>query len=85
MIQRLENGFNRIPDVKFCVDLDIDRQHITTSGTPDQIDALIREEVTKLGSKKGGLMMIYGRYPGIHLEKIKAVMDAMERYATYYS
>jgi len=28
--------------------------------------------------------MIYGLYPGIPLENIKAVMDAMERYAAFY-
>ena len=48
------------------------------------IDALIREEVTKLGRKEGGLMMIYGLYPGVPLANVKALMDAMERYATYF-
>ena len=68
-----------------CIDLDIDRQRITPFGTPQQIEALIREEVTKLGSKAGGLMMIYGLYPNVPLENVKALMDAMERYAFYYS
>ena len=49
------------------------------------MDALVREEVEKLGSKQGGLMMIYGLYPGVPLENAKALMDAMEKYATYYS
>lgn len=48
-------------------------------------DALIREEVEKLGSRQGGLMMVYGLYPGVPLENAKAVMDAMERYAAYYN
>ena len=69
---------------KTCIELDIDRQHITPTGTPAQIDALIREEVMKLGSKKGGLMMIYGLYAGVPLENVKAVMDAMEKYAFYW-
>jgi hypothetical protein len=30
-------------------------------------------------------MMIYGLYPGVPLENVKAIMDAMERYATFYS
>ena len=50
-----------------------------------QIDDLIKEEVEKLGSKQGGLMMIYGLYPGVPIENIKALMDAMEKYAIYYS
>ena len=49
-----------------------------------EVDALIREEVEALGSKDGGLMMIYGLYPGVPLENVAALMDAMERYATYY-
>jgi hypothetical protein len=70
---------------RVCVDLDIDRQRITAQGTPRQIDELVREEVEKIGRKKGGLMMIYGLYPGVPLENVKALMDAMEKYATHYS
>ena len=32
----------------------------------------------------GGQMLIYGLYPGVPLENVKALMDAMERYAGYY-
>lgn len=69
---------------KVCVDLDIDRQKITPKGTPEQIDELIGYEVKKLGSKQGGLMMTYGLYPGVPIGNVKAVMDAMEKYAFYY-
>ncbi|MCK5198434.1 MAG: hypothetical protein KAR21_08790 [Spirochaetales bacterium] len=87
-LQDLVNGIDWIADKfagKVCVDLDIDRQNITFSGTPGQIDALIREEVEKIGSKQGGLMMIYGLYPGVPLENVSALMDAMERYSAFYS
>jgi hypothetical protein len=70
---------------RICIDLDIDRQQITCFGNPEQIDNLIRQEVEKLGSREGGLMMIYVLYPGVPLENVKAIMDAMERYATFYS
>jgi len=87
-LQDLVNGIDWIAE-RFagttCVELDIDRQAITPYGSPAQIDALIREEVTKLGSKAGGLMMVYGLYPGVPLENAKAVMDAMETYAAYYA
>ncbi len=66
---------------RICIELDIDRQTITRFGSPAEIDALIREEVEKLGNKQGGLMMIYGLYPGVPLENAKAVMDAMTNYA----
>ncbi len=81
------NGIDWIADKfagKVCIELDIDRQFITPNGTVEQIDALIREEVQKIGSKEGGLMMIYGLYPGVPLKNVKALMDAMERYAFYY-
>jgi uroporphyrinogen decarboxylase len=87
-LQDLVNGVDWIREKlagRVCIDLDIDRQQITRFGTPEEIDALIREEVEKLGSRRGGLMMIYGWYPGIPLENVKAVMDAMERYSGYYS
>ena len=87
-LQDLVNGVEWIAEQyagKVCIDLDIDRQRITPHGTPDEIDALIREEVEKLGSKAGGLMMIYGLYPGVPLENVKAVMDAMEKYATFFN
>lgn len=87
-LQDLVNGIDWIKDKlagRVCIDLDIDRQRVTPSGTPEQIDALIREEVTKLGSREGGLMMIYGLYPGVPLENVKALMDAMERYADFYA
>ncbi|MBC8230383.1 hypothetical protein H8E77_12625 [bacterium] len=87
-LQDLVNGIDWIKNNlagRICIDLDIDRQHITRFGTPAQIDALIREEVEKLGSKEGGLMMCHGLYPGVPLENVKALMDAMEKYATYYA
>ena len=87
-LQDLVNGIDWIAGKlagKVCIDLDIDRQKITRYGTPSQIDALIREEVEKLGTPEGGLTMIYGLYPGVPLENAKALMEAMERYATYYN
>ena len=87
-LQDLVNGIDWIADRfrgKVCVDLDIDRQRITPYGTPAQIDALIREEVEKIATPQGGLTMIYGLYPGVPLENIKALMDAMEKYAFFYS
>ena len=87
-LQDLVNGIDWIAarlKGRVCIDLDVDRQSITRFGSPAQIDALIHEEVRKLGSPAGGLMMIYGLYPGVPLANVKALMDAMETYATYYS
>ena len=87
-LQDLVNGIDWIAEKlggKVCIDLDIDRQRVTRFGRPDEIDTLIREAVEKLGSPNGGLMMIFGLYPGTPLANVGALMDAMERYATYYS
>ena len=85
-MQDLVNGIDWIAAHfrgKVCIDLDIDRQKITPYGIPAQIDALIREEIEKISCREGGLMMVYGLYPGVPLENVKALMDAMERYAFY--
>lgn len=83
-LQDLVNGIDWIADTyggKVCIELDIDRQLVTPLGSPQDVDALIREEVEKLGRFGGGLMMIYGMYPGVPIENAAALMDAMERYA----
>ncbi|MBE6964414.1 MAG: hypothetical protein E7441_00045 [Ruminococcaceae bacterium] len=84
-IQDLVNGIDWIADRfrgKTCVELDIDRQSITPYGTPEEIDDLIKNAVKKIATPQGGLCLCYGLYPGVPLENAKAVMDAMERYAT---
>lgn len=86
-LQDLVNGVDWIGK-KFrgrtCVDLDIDRQKITPFGTPAEIDAHIRHCIETIGCPEGGLMLIYGLYPGVPLENAAALMDAMTRYAGFY-
>ena len=87
-LQDLVNGVDWISDRlggKVCVELDVDRQNVTVNGTPEEIDRLIRTEVESIGRKEGGLMMVYGLYPGTPLCNAAAVMDAMEKYMGYYS
>lgn len=87
-LQDLVNGVDWIAERfrgRICVELDIDRQLVTPNGTPDEIDALIRGEVERIATKDGGLCMVYGLYPGVPLENVKAVMDAMEKYSFYFS
>jgi len=87
-LQDLVNGVDWIAahlKGRVCIDLDVDRQAVTRFGTPTQIDALLRREVQTLGSRAGGLMMIYGLYPGTPRENVNALMDAMERYAGFYA
>ena len=87
-LQDLVNGIDWIRDNlrgRVCIDLDIDRQRITRFGTPIEIDKLVHSAVEKLGAPEGGLILRHGVYPGMPLENIRALMDAMEKYSTYYS
>lgn len=86
-LQDLVNGIDWIKENikgKVCIDIDIDRQSVTRFGSPKDIDSLILEEVKKLGSKRGGLMMVYGLYPGLPLKNIEALCSAAEKYMYYY-
>lgn len=87
-LQDTVNGIDWIEDNlkgKHCVNLDIDRQNVTRFGTPKQIDDHVRHAAETLGSPEGGLMMMYGLYPGVPLENVEALMDAMEKYSTHFS
>ena len=85
--QDLVNGLEELRKLawgKVCIDLDIDRQRITPFGTPEQIDEHILRCVRTLGSPMGGLMLIYGAYPGTPAENVAAVISAMERYHDWW-
>lgn len=87
-IQDLVNGIDWIREKffgKYALELDVDRQKVTVFGTPAEVDALIREEVEKLSSPAGGLMLIYGWYAGTPLENVRALMDAFEKYMFRWS
>ncbi|MCK5737311.1 MAG: hypothetical protein KAH21_12575 [Spirochaetaceae bacterium] len=82
-LQDLVNGIEWIRNNlkgKICIDLDIDRQKITVNGTPGEIHELIDYEVKQLSDPAGGLMMIYGLYPGVPLENAAALMEVMENH-----
>ena len=87
-LQDLVNGIEWIRDRfkgKTCIDLDVDRQQVTVFGTPQQVDDLIRYEISQLGSREGGLMMTFGLYPGTPTANVKALFDALEKYAFYFN
>lgn len=87
-LQDLVNGIDNIRDClkgRLAIDLDIDRQNITVHGSPQDVDDHIREAVMKLGSTEGGLSMCYQPWPPTPLANVRAVLDAMERYCSYYT
>ena len=85
--QDLVNGLDNLKRLawgKVCIALDVDRQKITAFGTPDEIDEHIANCVRTLGSPQGGLMLVFGAYPGTPIENIAAVIRAMQKYHTYW-
>jgi hypothetical protein len=87
-LQDLVNGIEWIRDHlkgRVCIDLDVDRQNIVRSGSPADVDALIRTEAEQLGSREGGLMFRVDMYPNVPLENIAALMDALESYSSLWS
>lgn len=83
-MQDLVNGIDNIQSYvkgRISIDLDIDRQNITVFGTPKDIDDHIRECVTKLGSKEGGLSLTYQPWPPVSPENLDAVFTSLEKYA----
>jgi hypothetical protein len=87
-LQDLVNGIDWIAATlkgRVCIDLDIDRQRITRFGSPRDIDRHVRRAVIKLGDRAGGLMLKYGLFPGVLLDNVKAVMDAMETHCQHFS
>jgi len=86
--QSRANGIDEIRRVcfgKICIDLDIDRQVILPYGKPEDVRRHVEEVILKLGSRRGGLMIIAGCYPDAPLENIEALCRAMEEYCRFYS
>lgn len=81
--QDLVNGLDNLEKLakgKVHIALDIDRQNITVFGTPEEIDAHIKNCIRILGSPEGGLSLGWGVYPGTPIQNIEATARAMEKY-----
>lgn len=79
MVNGLDN-LARLAKGKVHIALDIDRQKLTFSGTPAQIDTHIQNCIRTLGSPQGGLDLVFGAYVGTPIENIEATLHAMEKY-----
>ena len=67
-----------------CIRLDVDRQSIVPYGSPQEIRALIEEEVRTLGAPEGGLELIVGVYPPTSPENVHALASAFEEFQTFW-
>ncbi|HHW01104.1 MAG TPA: hypothetical protein GXX36_16335 [Clostridiaceae bacterium] len=85
--QDLCNGIDNLAKAikgRVSIQLDIDRQTIVPYGSRKNIEDLIKEEVMKLGSPKGGLEFIAGIYPPTPPENVDALCCALKKYRTYW-
>lgn len=84
MVNGLDNIERKIKG-RICIDLDIDRQYLLPFGRPEEIEGHIKNCITKLGSKNGGLILTAGIYPDVPLENIDALCNSIEKYMNFYS
>jgi uroporphyrinogen decarboxylase len=83
-IQDTVNGIDWIAENivgKMTVDLDIDRQELSMSGSMEDIREHFAHIRKKLLRPEGGLILTYGLYPGVPLEKASVIMDCMQAMA----
>jgi len=86
-VQELVNGLDtiaRLAKGKVAIDMDIDRQHVTVFGTPEEVDAHIERCIRTLGSSDRRLTTIWGVYPHTPYENIEACVRALDRCATMW-
>jgi len=82
-LQDLVNGVDNIARElkgRTAIDLDIDRQSVTVTGSPGDIDAHIRECVEKLAAPEGGLSICYQPWPPTPAKNLDAAFTALEKY-----
>ncbi|MFA6109363.1 MAG: uroporphyrinogen decarboxylase family protein [Candidatus Latescibacterota bacterium] len=86
--QDLVNGLDhlrRLAHGRVCLNLDVDRQTVTVFGTPAEVESHVHQCIATLGSKRGGLTLIWGVYPGTPLENIEAAVHAMAEAAGHWA
>jgi hypothetical protein len=86
-LQDLVNGIDNIRKLakgRIALDVDIDRQSLTVTGSPQDIDDHIKHIVMELGSHEGGLSLCYQPWPPTPPQNLRAVFSAMERYCRYW-
>ncbi len=87
-LQDLVNGIDNIARCvkgRLAIDLDVDRQSVTVTGSRQDIDDHIHECVARLGSPAGGLSLFYQPWPPTSVENMRFTFDALEKYCLFYS
>ena len=85
--QDLVNGIDEIArhiKGRVAIMCDIVRQSVVPFGSPQDVYDLVKEEVMKLGSPRGGLKFVVGIYAPTPPENLDALCRALEDYRTYW-
>lgn len=75
------NGMDALAELcrgRLCLNLDLDRQGVLPFGTTKEVRDHVREAVSKLGTRQGGLMLYAECQPNVPLENTEAACRAME-------
>ena len=87
----LDGGVNSIQQIsehltgRIAVQVELDRQHLLPKASPQELDEHIMEIIRRLGSPQGGLFLKAGIYPDVPLENIRAVLEAIRKYRTFWT
>jgi len=68
---------------RICLRSDLDRQHIIPHGSPDEIEAHVKDIIRLFGDFNGGLVLHGEVGPEVPFENIEAMHRAFERYGRY--
>jgi len=68
---------------RVCLRSDLDRQHILPHGTPEEVEAHVKEIIALFGNYSGGLVLHGEIGPDVPFENIRAMYEASERYGSY--
>jgi len=68
---------------RVCLRSDLDRQHILPHGTPQEIEAHVKEIITLFANFNGGLVLHGEIGPDVPFENIKAMYDAFVEFGEY--
>ena len=83
-IQDLVNGLDWMAATlkgKVALDVDIDRQHITPCGSPEEVRSHALDILRLLDDPAGGLILTYGLYPGTAWENAMAMAEVLDEVA----
>ena len=72
-----------IVDGRICIRTDIDRQWVIPFGTPEKIEAAVKDAIASFGRHNGGIILHGEVGPDVPYENIEALYSSFYRYGRY--